>query len=163
MAVLTAEATDRAPRFPLLDSVRAIAALSVVVFHAAYWSRITETGSAAAPFLSRLDVGVTVFFVLSGFLLYRPFVRSRLLGGPRPAAAAYGWRRVLRIVPAYWVALTIIVIWLGKRYVVEPGNLFEYYGFAQIYSNLALGGITQAWTLCIEVTFYALLPLWALL
>jgi peptidoglycan/LPS O-acetylase OafA/YrhL len=163
VAVLTGEATARAPRFPLLDSVRAIAALSVVVFHAAFWSRITETGSAAAPFLSRLDVGVTVFFVLSGFLLYRPFVRARLLGGPHPGAAAYAWRRALRIVPAYWVALTIIAFWLGKRYVVEPGNVLEYYGFAQVYSDLTLGGITQAWTLCVEVTFYAFLPLWALL
>jgi peptidoglycan/LPS O-acetylase OafA/YrhL len=153
----------RAPRFPLLDSVRAIAALSVVVFHAGFWSRVTETGSVAAPFLTRLDVGVTVFFVLSGFLLYRPFVRARLLGGPVPSAGAYGWRRALRIVPAFWVALTLISLWLPKPDTFEPSHAVVYYGFAQIYTDLALGGVGQAWTLCVEVTFYAMLPLWAAL
>ncbi len=153
----------RAPRFPLLDSIRAIAALSVVVFHAGFWSRVTETGSVAAPFLTHLDVGVTVFFVLSGFLLYRPFVRARLLGGPAPSAAAYGWRRALRIVPAFWVALTLIALWVPKPDTFEPSHAVVYYGFAQIYTDLALGGIGQAWTLCVEVTFYAMLPLWAVL
>ena len=153
----------RAPRFPLLDSIRAIAALSVVVFHAGAWSELTRSGSAAAPFLSRLDVGVTVFFVLSGFLLYRPFVRARLLGGQSPSAGAYGWRRALRIAPAYWVALILTSLWFGKSYVLARENALEYFGFAQVYSTLALGGITQAWTLCIEVAFYAFLPLWALL
>ena len=127
------------PRFPLLDSVRAIAALSVVVFHASLWSQITLTGSVAAPFLSRLDVGVAIFFVLSGFLLYRPFVRARLLGGPAPRVAAYGWRRVLRIVPAYWVALTVIAVAVPLEGVFEPGHAVVYYGFLQVYSDLALG------------------------
>jgi peptidoglycan/LPS O-acetylase OafA/YrhL len=152
----------REPRFPLLDSVRAIAALSVLVFHAGFWSSITLSGSAAAPFLSRLDVGVAIFFVLSGFLLYRPFVRARLLGTPPPRAIAYGWRRVLRIVPAYWLALTVISLVISNPDTFEPGHAIVYYGFLQIYGDLALGGISQAWTLCVEVTFYALLPLWAL-
>jgi peptidoglycan/LPS O-acetylase OafA/YrhL len=152
----------REPRFPLLDSVRALAALSVVVFHAGFWSNITLTGSVAAPFLSRLDVGVAIFFVLSGFLLYRPFVRARLLGTPPPRAVAYGWRRVLRIVPAYWLALTVIALAIPKPDTFEPGHAIVYYGFLQVYGDLALGGIAQAWTLCVEVTFYALLPLWAL-
>jgi peptidoglycan/LPS O-acetylase OafA/YrhL len=150
------------PRFPLLDSVRAIAALSVLVFHASLWSQITLTGSVAAPFLSRLDVGVAIFFVLSGFLLYRPFVRARLLGGRAPRVAAYGWRRVLRIVPAYWVALTVIAVALPLSGVFEPGHAVVYYGFLQVYGDLVLGGITQAWSLCVEIAFYALLPLWAL-
>jgi peptidoglycan/LPS O-acetylase OafA/YrhL len=151
------------PRFPLLDSVRAIAALSVLVFHASLWSQITLTGSVAAPFLSRLDVGVAVFFALSGFLLYRPYVRARLIGGPAPRVAAYGWRRLLRIVPAYWVALTVLAVAVPLEGVFEPGHAVVYYGFLQIYGDLVLGGITQAWSLCVEVTFYALLPLWALL
>jgi peptidoglycan/LPS O-acetylase OafA/YrhL len=165
VAVLSAPPrTTAAPavRFPLLDSVRAIAALSVLVFHAAFWSNITLTGSALAPFLSRLDVGVTIFFVLSGFLLYRPFVRARLQGTPPPRAVAYGWRRALRILPAYWVALTVIALVVPKPDTFEPGHAIVYYGLLQIYGDLVFGGITQAWTLCVEITFYALLPLWAL-
>jgi peptidoglycan/LPS O-acetylase OafA/YrhL len=149
-------------RFPLLDSVRAIAALSVLVFHAGFWSDITLTGSALAPFLSRLDVGVTIFFVLSGFLLYRPFVRARLEGTPPPRAAAYGWRRALRILPAYWLALTVIALVVPKPDTFEPGHAVVYYGLLQIYGDQVFGGITQAWTLCVELSFYALLPLWAL-
>jgi peptidoglycan/LPS O-acetylase OafA/YrhL len=151
------------PRFPLLDSVRAIAALSVLVFHAAFWSNITLTGSDVAPFLTRLDVGVTIFFVLSGFLLYRPFVRSHLLGTPPPRAIAYGWRRALRILPAYWLALTLISLIVPQPDTFEPSHAVVYYGLVQVYGDLALGGIAQAWTLCVEITFYALLPLWALL
>jgi peptidoglycan/LPS O-acetylase OafA/YrhL len=152
----------RESRFPLLDSVRAIAALSVLVFHASFWSNITLTGSALAPFLSRLDVGVAIFFVLSGFLLYRPFVRSHLQRTPEPRAIAYGWRRALRILPAYWLALTVIALVVPKPDTFEAGHAVVYYGFLQIYGDLVFGGISQAWTLCVEVTFYALLPLWAL-
>ena len=152
----------REPRFPLLDSVRAIAALSVLVFHASFWSKITLTGSALAPFLTRLDVGVAIFFVLSGFLLYRPFVRAHLQGTPEPRAVAYGWRRALRILPAYWLALTVIALVVPKPDTFQADHAVVYYGFLQIYGDLVFGGISQAWTLCVEVTFYAMLPLWAL-
>jgi peptidoglycan/LPS O-acetylase OafA/YrhL len=141
--------------------VRAIAALSVVALHAFVTAGATRTTTTAAPWVARLDVGVTIFFLLSGFLLYRPFVRARLLGERSPHAAAYGWRRVLRIVPAYWVALTLSALWLGRDAVLDPSTAWSYYGFAQIYTDQVLGGLSQAWTLCVELTFYAFLPLWA--
>ena len=50
-------------------------------------------------FAARLDVGVAIFFLISGFLLYRPFVFARLGGEERPSTGAYAWRRFLRIVP----------------------------------------------------------------
>ena len=51
-------------------------------------------------------MGVAIFFVISGFLLYRPFLAASR-GGPA-AIRGYLRRRVLRIVPAYWVALTVL-------------------------------------------------------
>jgi peptidoglycan/LPS O-acetylase OafA/YrhL len=112
--------------------------------------------------VSRLDVGVPVFFLISGFLLYRPFVRARLREQPRPATGPYAWRRFLRIAPAYWVALTVITIWLGVSGVFSLEGIPRYYGYAQIYSERTIGGgLPQAWTLCVEITFYAFLPLWA--
>ena len=154
----------RAERFPLLDSLRAVAALSVLAFHAAFFAGMYSSGSPLRPYLAQPMAGVTVFFVLSGFLLYRPFVRARLDGEPRPATGAYAWRRFLRIVPAYWVALTAIAIWLSVDAVFDPAwHVPVFYGFAQIYvPELGLEGLSQAWTLCVEVTFYAFLPLWAL-
>jgi peptidoglycan/LPS O-acetylase OafA/YrhL len=152
----------RADRFPLFDSLRAIAAISVLGFHAAFFQLVTSDTPIRA-YTAHLDVGVTVFFLISGFLLYRPFVRARLKGEQTPHTGAYAWRRFLRITPAYWVALTVVTIWLSVDGVFTLRGIPTYYGFAQIYDfKTSLGGIGQAWTLCVEVTFYAFLPLWAL-
>jgi peptidoglycan/LPS O-acetylase OafA/YrhL len=155
----------RAGRFPLFDSLRAIAALAVLTTHAAFFSGVVVLGSTAAlrPYLARLDVGVTIFFLISGFLLYRPFAKAHLRGSAAPDAVPYGWRRVLRIVPAYWLALTVSVIWLGQGGVFTPTGIPTFYLFGQTYQTATLaGGLDQAWTLCVEITFYAFLPLWAL-
>ena len=61
--------------------MRAIAALSVVAYHVGFFSRANEDGWTGA-LLSRLNVGVTVFFLISGFVLYRPMVRARWEGEP---------------------------------------------------------------------------------
>jgi peptidoglycan/LPS O-acetylase OafA/YrhL len=153
----------RAERFPLMDSMRAIAALCVLAFHAAFFAGIYSSDSPLRPYLAQPGTGVTVFFLISGFLLYRPFVRARLEELPAPSAGAYAWRRFLRIVPAYWLALTGVAIWLSLRTVVEPAwHVPLFYGFGQIYTaQTSIGGLGQAWTLCVEVTFYAFLPLWA--
>jgi len=104
--------------------------------------------------------GVAVFFLISGFLLYRPFLVARRAGDPT-RLLAYARRRVLRIVPAYWAALSIFLA-AGLVPGVNGGNWWVFYGFGQIYSVKTLGsGIGVAWTLCIEVTFYAALPLFA--
>jgi peptidoglycan/LPS O-acetylase OafA/YrhL len=153
----------RAGRWPLFDSMRAIAALSVLLFHAAFFEFV-HSSNALRPYTAHLDVGVNVFFLISGFLLYRPFVRARRFDAQSPHVPAYAWRRFLRIVPAYWVALTIVALWLGIHEVFTRKEIVTYYGFLQIYhANTSLGGIGQAWTLCVEVTFYAFLPVWAFL
>src|SRR4051794_10069912 len=71
---------ERAMRFPLFDSLRAIAALAVLATHAAVFASLeTGTGTTLGQYAARLDVGVAVFFVISGCLLYHPFARARLL------------------------------------------------------------------------------------
>lgn len=66
----------------------------------------------AGHYLAQLNLGVSIFFVISGFLLYRPFGAARLAGERSPPLLPYAIRRVARIVPAYWVALTIVALWL---------------------------------------------------
>jgi peptidoglycan/LPS O-acetylase OafA/YrhL len=153
----------RSGRFPLFDSLRAIAAISVLAAHAAFLSGYLDVSNTFRQYAARLDVGVAVFFLISGFLLYRPFVAARMRPDRQPATLPYAWRRFLRIVPAYWLALTVIAVWLGLGGVFTAAGIPIYYGLAQIYSaDYVTGGIVQAWTLCVEVAFYAFLPLYAL-
>ena len=148
------------PRFPLLDGVRALAALSIVLLHVGDGTGFART-SALGAFTARMDAGVALFFVLSGFLLYRPFVASRLEARPAPSAGRYLRRRLLRIVPAFWVAMLVMgaLGWIS----VLNGDWWRYFGFVQNLSvETVLGGIRPAWSLCVEMSFYLVLPLWAL-
>ena len=86
------------PRFPLLDPLRAIAALAVVVTHTAELGGFNREHALGA-WTVRLDSGVAVFFVLSAFLLYRPFVAARLDGRASPRVLRYARRRALRSCP----------------------------------------------------------------
>ena len=157
----------RANRLPLVDSLRAIAALSVLLTHTAVAAGVSgNPNSVLSAYAQRLDVGVVIFFLISGLLLYRPFVLSRLSERPAPATGPYAWRRFLRIVPAYWVALTVTAVWIGTsalQYGVFTAHGAPlYYLLGQTYSPHTLsGGLTQAWTLTIEVAFYAFLPVYA--
>jgi peptidoglycan/LPS O-acetylase OafA/YrhL len=150
------------PRFPLMDSLRAIAALSVLVTHAGFLSG-ANFGAWYGDYTARLDVGVTIFFLLSGFLLYRPFVSARLGERARPRIPDYARRRLLRILPAYWLALTVLAIWPGLPQMWQPHD-WAYYGLVQVYfPDWTLGGILPAWSLAVEISFYAALPLLVLL
>src|SRR4051794_5593020 len=129
----------RLARFPLFDGARGLAALSVLVFH------VTLGGYNALPspireLLAHLDVGVTLFFVISGFLLYRPFVLARFQGAPRPRTRSYAVRRVLRIVPGYWVALTVVALVLGEHSVFTASGIPTYYLFLQAYAGSTFAG-----------------------
>jgi peptidoglycan/LPS O-acetylase OafA/YrhL len=146
--------------------MRGLAAFSVLVFHATFpfrpptgiWQYLSQR-NAGPPI-----TGVVVFFLISGFVLYRPFVEARLDGNRMPSLLPYAVRRVARIVPAYWVALAVVTVWLGLHEVQTPAGAVRYFGFLQLYGsfNTANGGISPAWTLCVEITFYAALPLLAL-
>ena len=75
---------------------------------------------------------------------------------------SYLVRRALRIVPLYWVALVVTYLFTGWKSVHGVSGFLENAFFLQVYSrNWVFHGITQAWSLCIEVTFYLALPLWA--
>jgi peptidoglycan/LPS O-acetylase OafA/YrhL len=96
-------------------------------------------------------------------LLYRPYAAAHAAGRRRPSTRRYARRRILRIVPAYWTALTVLAIFPGIVGVFSS-DWWRYYFFLQAYSNRTLGGgIPPAWSLTVEVSFYALLPIWALL
>jgi len=146
------------PRFPLFDGLRAVAALSVLVYHVGYFSRANEGENGLSPYLARLNIGVAVFFVISGFLLYRPLLAARIGDSAPIRLRDYARRRMLRIVPAYWVALTVLALYPGLPDVFTR-RWWVYYGFAQDYGTRTIAnGIGPAWSLGCEAVFYAVLP-----
>lgn len=152
----------RPAHFPCFDGLRAIAALAVLATHVSFIATVNHV-RWFGPYLARLDIGVAVFFVISGFLLYRPFVAAQLAGRPGPAIRPYFRRRVLRIFPAYWAVLAVVFFVLRVHTLSGPKDALVYFGLLQIYSKATItGGLTQAWSLCTEISFYAFLPLWAL-
>jgi peptidoglycan/LPS O-acetylase OafA/YrhL len=133
----------------------------ILAYHVAGAAGATISGGELAPYYARLNVGVAVFFVISAFLLYRPYVAARATHRPPARLRDYARRRALRIIPGYWVALTVLGVWPGLVGIWEPG-WWKYYAFAQNYSGASvLGGISAAWSLAVEMSFYLVLPLLA--
>lgn len=153
----------RAQRFPALDGVRALAALAVVCTHVGFDTGRSLQPDLLGPLLSRGDFGVTVFFLLSGFLLYRPFALHAFGTAPRPAVGDFLRRRALRIFPAVWL-MTAITLAFITPYAVHRTDWIHYLLLIQTYDHHDYDpNLTQLWTLSVEVSFYALLPVLAAL
>ena len=150
------------PHFELFDALRGIAVVSVIAFHVASITDKLGRGLSGRTAEVLGAQAVIVFFVISGFLLYRPFVAARVAGRREPSLKRFGRRRAGRILPAYWVALTLLALYPGITGVFSDDG-WRYYAFLQLYSTDTINqGIPVAWTLCVEVTFYLTLPLWVI-
>ena len=159
-------------RVASLTGIRAVAALLVVGTHSAYTTG-KYTHGYFGLICSRMEIGVPIFFVLSGFLLFRPWVKSAATGSPPPSVSRYAWHRVRRIMPAY--TITVLVAYLVYHYRKagpNPGHtwmgLLRNLTLTQTYTDNYLAsylhqGLTQMWSLAVEVAFYVVLPLLAYL
>ena len=153
----------RLSRVNRLDDLRAVAASLVFACHASLFWLAWHDGRVDSGVFYLGRFGVAIFFVVSGLVIYRPFVQARW-SETKPDLWAYAVRRVLRIVPAYWIALAFFIVVFPRE--VPPlgtGNPGLFAGFAQIYSPANYySGLPVAWTLDVEVCFYAAAPLIAL-
>lgn len=156
------------PRFPLLDSVRGLAAIAVVYAHAydglhrqatlnehGYWDNLANA----------VGMAFQVFFAMSAFLLVRPYFAAWARGRPGPTPRAFWRRRILRVVPGYWVALTLTALLIPAAAPhVFSGDWWLFYGLFQVYSTEHIyDGLAVAWSLSVEASFYILVPALALL
>jgi peptidoglycan/LPS O-acetylase OafA/YrhL len=156
---IVASRARQATRFGGLDGLRAVAALSIVVHHVGFDSGSTFR-QPMMPYLGRADVGVPIFFVLSGFLLYRPFIARLLDRGTAPVSREFWAKRFVRVFPAYWVALTLMLM-LGGIAVRGPVGYFFSFTLLHVYHpSRGISGITQSWSLATELGFYLILPFW---
>jgi peptidoglycan/LPS O-acetylase OafA/YrhL len=148
-----------------LDGLRAIAALVVLTFHVAYSTADLLTGSGGWRVVAHGDVGVPIFFALSGLLLYRPWARRTLARGPAPKVRTYLWRRALRILPAYWAVVVVALLAFNGSRAGSPTVWLEWLTMTQIYDlhpwwqGTGPHGLGQMWSLSTEVAFYAVLPI----
>jgi peptidoglycan/LPS O-acetylase OafA/YrhL len=144
-------------RFTTLDGYRAIAALVVVTTHVAYYSGVVVVTWWGHAF-SRLDIGVTIFFLLSGFLLFRPWSQAAMRDTTWPSTRVYFRRRLWRILPAYLVLVVAVLAFMPGieghlKHWVSHLSLTQIY-----YPGLLINGLTQTWSLATEISFYVALP-----
>jgi peptidoglycan/LPS O-acetylase OafA/YrhL len=154
----------------VLDGVRAFAVLIVIVFHVNRVSGDNLWDWRSAPLTSAFatagGMGVTLFFVLSGFLLFMPFSKWLLFKTRRPLVRVYYMRRIFRIVPAYYFSLYLLIVFGNLEY-FRPDHRLNLMLFLTFFMDSyrptfrVLNG--PYWTLATEWQFYMILPLLCLL
>lgn len=159
------------PQLPVLDSFRGVAALGIALYHC--WLLSGEPALGGGPVRDVLSAGflaVTLFFVLSGFVLFLPVARRAGVFGP---LKPYARRRMARVVPAFYVVLALCLVAypllttgaMDGRVTLD--SVLAHVVFAQQEARLipgysgALGFAVDpvVWTLSLEALFYLVLPL----
>lgn len=151
-------------RLPALTGVRGIAALLVLLYHAflrLVWSGPEEPGVLAHLLVGYGWLGVDLFFVLSAFLLARPFLNGKV----KINVASWGQflkRRWMRTAPPYYAAILFAAAVAGtmsKFWTNPQATLLHLFYLA----NVSVGTLEQfnlvVWSLQVEFQFYILLPL----
>ena len=149
-----------------IESLRAIAALSVLACHITLVYIVLATNSEAFLHPSAIQrllyaggFGVSLFFALTGYLIFRPFVK-RLAGAvPRISINTYAINRALRILPLYFVVMAVVLAVENR-----PLDMWiRFFTFTENYWSDTAGQVNgPAWSLAVEIQFYFLLPLLAL-
>lgn len=152
------------------DGLRVTCALMIVLMHLAARCglMVSDRGEKGPLYdvLGHFEITVDLFFVISGFVLYRPWAAAALGGRPRPSAATYYRRRFLRIFPAYWLLLLGTVLCYERDLLKDGWRLlrvltlqhsWDVGDFASQTAPQAAFGPT--WSLAVEIQFYFLLPL----
>jgi peptidoglycan/LPS O-acetylase OafA/YrhL len=163
-----------------MEGLRAIAAVTVLVGHVkTHLNHDVDWGIFQFPMHFVLN-GLTLFFALSGFLLFRPFATSLLTGERFPALGRYAANRALRIFPVYIVILLLVSLVLGLAYVTPQGDaqtesadmvgymtnpwlLLMNSTMLQTFFPFSIKtGLGVAWSLTVELVFYVVMPLLAI-
>jgi peptidoglycan/LPS O-acetylase OafA/YrhL/ABC-type sugar transport system permease subunit len=172
-AALPAGAPPDAERLDGFDGLRAIACLAVVFHH--LFQRLDGDKQplwldGLREFFLKGEVGVCLFFVLSGALLALPFWQRFLAGEAPPSLRRYALRRAARIVPGYYAALLLsLPLTLACLPQAEHvwGRLAAGLGFVSAYHYVSFFPSEfnpVLWSISLEVSCYLLLPalLWGL-
>ena len=179
MTDAAAAATDRKPDVGIRtllagDGIRGVGMLLVFFTHLFLLADPDPDANMlaygwAAPILGHIDLGLAAFFVLSGYLIARPFARAYVVGTRRPPLREYVRNRVLRVVPAFYLFTVLVLLRFGLDgelgTVPDPDPSTWPQVLAQfLFIQGQAGGhaaipIGPAWSIGAEVGFYILIPL----
>lgn len=146
---------------PALEGFRAAAFLGVLTTHVAFQTG-SHTGSMINRVWGRFDLSVAVFFALSGFLLWRAHAIKARHGGSGTARPVrdYLRSRLARIMPAYLVTVAAVFVLLPSNTTASFWTWTANLTLTQVFvPDSLVSGLTQAWTLSVELAFYLALPL----
>lgn len=168
--------TSGASWIPQIDGLRFVAIMAVLLFHAA--GEVNDRGLHPLALdthwvwmnlaLHWADRGVVLFFVISGYILARPFVRQYRLGGRPVKLGSYYLRRITRLEPPYVISLLICATaeyfaWHSSVRFLLPHLLASmFYVHTLAYGQISLINFVT-WSLEIEVQFYILAPVLGML
>ena len=158
------------------DGVRGVGALFVFATHVCLLADPIANNNLlsygwAAPILGHIDLALSAFFVLSGYLIARPFTRAYVTGGKRPRIRSYVRNRVLRVVPVFYFFTVLVLLRFGLDGSLESGaaapddksEWWQVVGQFLFIQGQTAGPasipIGPAWSIGSEVGFYFVIPL----
>jgi peptidoglycan/LPS O-acetylase OafA/YrhL len=149
--------SKRIKKITQLDSVRAFAAFSVIIFHF-----LTDYKIGNFPLG---PIGVDVFFVISGYLITAILLEQKeVITNKLLIIKNFIIKRVLRLFPVYYLFLTffLILMYAFGLYIWDPGDEIYYYTYTEnlLFFKEGMKGMqaNHLWTLCVEEQFYLLWP-----
>lgn len=146
---------------PAVEGLRAAAALGVVLTHVALQTGYTD--GVAGRLLARFDLAVAVFFALSGFLLWRGHAAAAHGLRAEPEVAPYYRSRLVRIMPAYLLTVVVVLTLLPDAHGADRTVWIANLTLTQVFiPKTLIAGLTQMWSLSVEMAFYLVVPLVAL-
>ena len=148
--------------FPALTGIRALAAFMVYIHHYNPFS-VDVFGQYCHDFFSEFHIGVTVFFVLSGFLICNRYYEEQNF-----SFKSYFIKRFARIYPMYFLLTTFTFVFFAifhsQTNLIDLKNYFFNISLLKGFSDdLKFTGIAQSWSLTVEEVFYLLAPIFFLL
>ena len=171
--------TERDGRLPVLDGARALFVFLVSGFHIwqqSWWAPVLIVGSwqqSLDPLLRSGYIWVDAMLLLSGFLLYLPYAEAAETGKALPRTLPFYKKRVLRIVPSYYLCVLIMLLFvalpngsyraggglslwrMGRDVLAHLTFTHVFFGFS--YTGTPLNA--SLWTLAVEMQFYLIFPL----
>ncbi len=146
-----------------VESLRALAAIAVLVGHAFSLSFGAKPGvfeGTKNQLLVGGGLGVFLFFTLSGYLLFLPFLRAQVGQRDRVQLADYARNRLLRILPLYVAVVTVLSVW--RPFEGQTSDWWRFMLFIQNYDGQSITlPDSPVWSLQVEMHFYLVLPLLA--